>query len=406
MTTTTLDHADEQEVSPPAAAARPKNRARLVLPVLALAAAAGIGAHYAKSWGTETTDDAQIEGRLLNVSPRVGGKVGKVLVGDNQLVEAGTVLVELEDEVQKAKVALVSADVAAAKASLTSLEASLALTEKNIAASLKQAKAGVTQASGAVYSSTATVPQAKSDIAAAESRVKLATTELARVKALHDKSLATQVELDARQAAYDQAVAGLDAAKARLVAAQAAVAGAAGGLEVAGARVEAAETGPEQLAVARSQVELGKARVLQAEANLALAKLDLGYTKVVAPARGVVSRRSVEVGQMVDPARPILAIVPKDDLWVVANFKEDQIAHMKPGQTVDIKVDTYGRTFTGKVDSLAAASGARFSLLPPDNASGNFTKVVQRVPVLVRFSLPGDMELRPGMSTTVTVHVK
>lgn len=109
---------------------------------------------------------------------------------------------------------------------------------------------------------------------------------------------------------------------------------------------------------------------------------------------------------MVDPSRPLLAVVPKDDLWVVANFKEDQIAHMKPGQRVDVKVDTYGRTFTWQVDSLAAASGARFSLLPPDNASGNFTKVVQRVPVLVRFTLPTDMELRPGMSTTVVVHLK
>ncbi|MBK7398819.1 MAG: HlyD family secretion protein [Myxococcales bacterium] len=405
MTTTTMDEATEKE-APAVAPARSKNRARIVFPVLLLAATAGIGAHYAKTMGTESTDDAQIEGRLYNVSPRIGGRVAKVLVADNQLVEAGTVLIELEDEVQKAKRALVTADVGAAKASLLSLEAQQALTEKNVAAGLKQAKAGVTQASGAVYSSTATVPQAKSDIVAAESRLKLTETELARVKALYGKGLATQIELDARQAAHDQAVASLDAARARLVGAQASVAGAAGGLEVAGARVEAAETGPEQLAVVKAQVELGKARVQQAEANLALAKLDLSYTKVLAPARGVVSRRSVEVGQMVDPSRPLLAVVPKDDLWVVANFKEDQIAHMKPGQRVDVKVDTYGRTFTGQVDSLAAASGARFSLLPPDNASGNFTKVVQRVPVLVRFTLPTDMELRPGMSTTVVVHLK
>jgi len=405
MTTTTMDEATDKD-APTAAPAPPKNRARLVLPVLLLAATAGIGAHYARTMGTESTDDAQIEGRLYNVSPRIGGRVAKVLVTDNQLVEAGTALIELEDEVQKAKLALVTADLAAAKASQLSLEAQLALTEKNVAAGLKQAKAGVTQASGAVYSSTATVPQAKSDIVAAESRLKLTETELARVKALYEKSLATQVELDARQAARDQAAAALDAARARLVGAQASVAGAAGGLEVAGARVEAAETGPEQLAVVKAQVELGKARVLQAEANLALAQLDLSYTKIVAPARGVVSRRSVEVGQMVDPSRPLLAIVPKDDLWVVANFKEDQIAHMKPGQRVEVKVDTYGRAFTGQVDSLAAASGARFSLLPPDNASGNFTKVVQRVPVLVRFTLPKDMELRPGMSTTVVVHLK
>jgi membrane fusion protein, multidrug efflux system len=169
-------------------------------------------------------------------------------------------------------------------------------------------------------------------------------------------------------------------------------------------RLNAAETSPEQVASARAALSLAEARVKQMEAALKLADLNLAYTTVRAARRGVVSRRTVEEGQMVSPDRPLLAIVPLDDVWIVANFKEDQLAEMHPGQSATVRLDAYGRReLTGHVDSMAGGTGARFALLPPDNATGNFVKVVQRLPVLVRLDSADGVELRPGMSADVTV---
>jgi membrane fusion protein (multidrug efflux system) len=154
---------------------------------------------------------------------------------------------------------------------------------------------------------------------------------------------------------------------------------------------------------AQSAVKVAEARLLQARAAQRLAELNLSYATIRAPSSGVVARRTVEVGQMVSPERPLLAVVPLDDVWVVANFKEDQVAQMRPGQSARVHVDAFGRDVDAHVDSLAAGTGSRFALLPPDNASGNFIKVVQRVPVLLRFDGDPGVELRPGLSCSVTV---
>ncbi|MCP3058683.1 HlyD family secretion protein [Myxococcus sp. K38C18041901] len=184
--------------------------------------------------------------------------------------------------------------------------------------------------------------------------------------------------------------------------------GSSGGLETAQGKLAAAETGPVQVQAAQAAVKLADAKLKQAQAALHLAELAVSYTKVRAPTNGVVSRRTVEVGHMVGPERPLMAVVPQDDVWVVANFKEDQVGEMKAGQVVDVKVDAFsGHHFKGHVDSLAGASGARFALLPPDNASGNFVKVVQRIPVLIRFDGDArDVALKPGMSAIVTVNTR
>ena len=172
-------------------------------------------------------------------------------------------------------------------------------------------------------------------------------------------------------------------------------------------RLSAAQTAAEQVASARAALALAEAKTLQAEAALKLAELNLSYTTVRAPHRGVISRRTVEQGQSVGPERPLLAIVPLDDVWVVANFKEDQLAGMRAGQSTTVRLDTYGRRkFRGHVESIAGATGARFALLPPDNATGNFVKVVQRIPVLIRLDGSAGVELRPGMSADVTVRTK
>jgi membrane fusion protein (multidrug efflux system) len=393
--------------APPQAAAAPKNRARpVLLGLLAVGAIAG-GLVYAEGRGKETTDDAQVEGHVVNVAPRISGRVGKVLVKDNQPVKAGQPLVEIEDDDYLVKIEAAEADLAQAEANAAVARANLALVEKNATATVVQAKGGVREASGALASNAANLESVRADIAAAESRRKLAETELGRVRDLVKSGAATQADLDVRQATFDQSVATLEAARARLAVANASTAASAGGVEVAKGRLESADTGPQQIEVARANLGVAEARVKQAKAALRLAKLNEEWTKIVAPVDGVVSRRTVELGQIVDPSRPLLALVPDNDVWIVANYKEDQLAHMKAGQAVDVKIDTYGgRTFKGHVDSLAGASGARFALLPPDNASGNFVKVVQRIPVLIRFDGTSDVPLRPGMSAVVSVHVE
>jgi len=407
---TTFDETSMLPATAPTAAApavKKTRRATILLPALVLLAA-GVGAGaYLHGVGVESTDDAQIEGHLVSVAARVPGQVKAVRVKDNQLVEAGEVLVELDDADYQAKLAGARADLASAEAALASARAQLALTERTIDANLSQAKGSLVQAASGWATTSASRRQASADIKAAESRRALAETDLRRADALHHDGAISPAELDGRRAAFDQAVALLDQARARLAGADAGAATTAGLVEAAQGRLAAAQTGPEQLATARAAVGVSEARVAQARASLQVSELNASYTTIKAPARGVVSRRTVEPGQMISPERPLLALVPPDDLWVVANFKEDQLAEMRPGQPVEVRVDTYGRRgFAGHVESMAGASGARFALLPPDNASGNFVKVVQRVPVLVRFDSAPAVALRPGMSAEVSISTR
>jgi membrane fusion protein (multidrug efflux system) len=394
----------------PAAPPTKKPRAKLVLAALAVvAAAAGTGA-WVHGLGTETTDDAFVESHVALVAARTPGQVLRVLVADNQEVAADEVVVELDERDAVVRQAAAKADLESAAANLAAAEAQLALIERTVAASLKQARGGVTQAVSLAGGARAGIDQARADVAAAESRRKLADMELARATSLHRGGAISPAELDARQAAFEQADAQLEQARARLASAQVGIANASGTIETAAGRLLAAQTGPEQVGTARANVGVARARVAQADAAVAAAELNLTYMKVRAPRRGVVSRRTVEPGQMVDPARPLMAITALDDVWVVANFKEDQLAKMRPGQPAKVTIDAFpGRAFAAHVDSLAGGTGARFSLLPPDNASGNFTKVVQRVPVLVRFDgLDGAARplLRPGLSAYVTITTK
>ncbi|MCP3164982.1 HlyD family secretion protein [Myxococcus qinghaiensis] len=387
--------------------AAPRSRAKKVLPALVALALVGGGVRWALTRGHESTDDAQVEGRIANVSPRVSGMVAKVLVSDNQAVKAGDVLVELDATDLDAKLEVARADVLSAEAQASNAQSQLSLTEVNAGANLRQARGGVVQANSGISSSKAALDQAHADVAAAEARFKLADSDMTRVRTLKQEGAVTQADLDARQSAYDQAKASLDVARARLTSTQAGVQGSSGGLETAQGKLAAAETGPVQVQAAQAAVKLADAKLKQAQAALHLAELAVSYTHVRAPVDGVVSRRTVEVGQMVGPERPLMAVVPQDDVWVVANFKEDQVGEMKAGQPVEVEVDAFGsHAFKGHVDSLAGASGARFALLPPDNASGNFVKVVQRIPVLIRFDGESKVALKPGMSAVVTVDTR
>ena len=382
-------------------------RAKKVLLGLLLAAATVGGTAWVLTMDQESTDDAVIESHVLSVSARTGGQVERVLVKDNEVVEAGQVLVELDARELKARFELARADAQSAQAQLDLARAQLEVTLRSTNAGLRQARGSVSQASSTVDSSKAQLDQAKADLAAAEARLKLTGLDLDRARGLFDSKAIPQAELDMRQANYDQAKAAHDQVEARLVSTGATISGGYAGVEQARGRLAAAETAPQQVKAARAQVELAAARESQAQASLRLAELNLSYATIRAPLRGSVARRSVEVGNMVSPDRPLLALVSLDDVWVVANFKETQIGRMRPGQRATLKVDTYGgRKIAAHVESLAAGTGSRFALLPPDNASGNFIKVVQRVPVLLRIDDRRGFELRPGMSVDVTVLLK
>lgn len=390
----------------PASAAKP-SRAKRLLPLLLGLAVLGGTTAWLLGRGKESTDDAFVEGRVASVAPRVAAAVKSVLVVDNQAVKAGDLLVELDDRDYVVRVKVARADLAAARASLHGAQTQSAVKEVAVASDLSVAQGGIAQASAASGGARAGIDQASADVQAANVRAQHAKSEARRAEQLFGSGAYTQLELDARKTAEAESVAGLAQAQARLVSAKANAQSSVGAVESARGRLLVAKTGPEQVEAAKAQVELAEARVAQAEAALEQAELSLSYTKIVAPVDGVVSRRSVEVGQLVSPERPLFALVPAGDVWVVANFKEDQLAEMREGQSVHVEVDAYpGKDLQGHVESFAAGTGSRFSLLPPDNASGNFTKVVQRVPVLIRVQDTGSLPLRPGMSVEATVRTR
>lgn len=383
-----------------------RRRAPFVLGGLLLVAA-GVGIYlYVSRLGKEKTDDAQVEAHVASIAARIPGQVKRVLVQDNQDVKAGEVLVELDDRDQQAKVAAARADFAAAQAQQRAAQTQLSLTEKTAAANLAVAKGGIEQAAAMTGSTQALIDQARADIAAAQSRKALTKLERDRSEKLAAEGAVTKADVDAKRASDEQAEAQLAQAQARLVTAMANRSNSSGTAESARGKLLAASTVEEQVESARAQLALAEARAAQAQAALDRALLELDYTKVRAEIGGAIARRSVEPGQMVGPDRPLMAVVDLADTWVVANLKETQLKDVRPGQDAEIDVDTFDGTLHGHVDSIAAGTGSRFSLLPPDNASGNFIKVTQRVPVKIKLDDRGGRVLRPGMSADVTIHTK
>lgn len=400
-----LEPSTETEPLRPTSPRPAKTRAKRVFLGLLAVALTVIGTLYVRGRGRESTDDAFVERHVANIAARIPGQTRRVLVKDNQVVDEGAVLVEMDDRDARVKVRTAEADLASAKASLVVSERQLAFVRRSVEGNLLQARGAATQASATTSSAVAAVDQYKAELAAAESRQGLARLDYDRSSNLLAERAISKSEFDAKKAALDQAIAGVEQAKGRLATAKTGVTHAAGTVVAARGRLVGANTGPEQIDAADAQVGVARARVEQMEAALVQAQLNLSYMTIKAPFRGTVARRTVEPGQMVAPERPLLSIVSLDEVWIVANFKEDQLAEMHAGQFVRVTIDTYGREpLRAHVDSLAGGSGARFALLPPDNASGNFTKVVQRIPVLIRFDQADhDRPLRAGMSAYVTV---
>lgn len=348
----------------------------------------------------ESTDDAQIDGHVNSISPRISGHVIKLNVQDNQYVDAGTVLVEIDPTDYQVAVARAQADYDDAKANADAASVNVPVTSVSTSSQLSSADADVLNTQAGIRAAQQQFDAAKANQQQAEANNVKAQNDLARYKQLVEKQEISQQQYDQAVAAARAGSAAVEAARAGADAANAQVTQAEGKLAQAMANQRTAGTAPRQVTIVRAHAASALAAAARKKADLDQAQLNLSYTKIVAPVAGVVSNRTVEVGQNVQPGQELLKLIPLEDIWVTANFKETQLRDMKPGQKSTIYVDATGKKYKGHVDSVAGASGARFSLLPPENATGNYVKVVQRIPVKLVFERGETKghELRPGMS--------
>ncbi|MEO8681518.1 MAG: HlyD family secretion protein [Vicinamibacterales bacterium] len=393
--------------------------ALLALVVIGVVAGAAL---WARS-GHQNTDDAQIEGRITQISTRVGGPIIKVEVADNQYVEAGTVLAQIDPREYQVAVDRAQAELADAQANALAMGSSSEIAEVSTTSELSNATGSVEEAQAGITVADRQVEAAKAQLLATQARLR--ERQASATKAEKDverfKPLVAKEEIAQQQ--YDAAVATAQSARAAAEATESDVAAAGTAVAVAEQRAvqarsaanrakaewNSANTAPDQLKVTRARALGAEARVKQAEAQLAQAMLNLERTTIKAPTAGIIGKKSIELGQVMQPSQPLMALVSRDDVWAVANLKETQLANIRPGQAATVEVDALGgKEFTGKVDSIGAATGAKFSLLPPENATGNYVKVVQRVPVKIVLDPNQDPEhrLRPGMSVFATVTTK
>jgi membrane fusion protein (multidrug efflux system) len=401
-----------------AAAPPPRARGRMMLLLAALVVAAAglfLWLHYRYR---VSTDDAQIQGHIGPVAPRVPGTVIEVDVNDNQIVHAGQVLFRLDPRDYQAALQQAQANLTAAKAEAAGARTNVPITTIATHGTLSEARAGLRQAQSAATLAQRQVAVAQADQRAAQAQLRQAqataqnaATTARRYAQLVAKQEVSRLEYDQMRTAAREAAAAQAAAEAHVAAADQQVASAEASVQVARDRVaqaaaseQKAATAPQQVAVSRAQSQLAQARVAQAEAAVALAQLNLDYTTIVAPTSGQVGNKNVEIGQTFAPGQTALVVVPINRMWVIANYKETELADMHPGQTAEISVDAFGTTLRAVVNSIGPGTGAVFSLLPPENATGNYVKVVQRVPVKLTF-VPGQdlSRLRPGLSVEATV---
>ena len=398
------------EVAPaPANATAPPRRGRrpfVILGIVAVVALGGITAYRMVTAGHENTDDAQITSDMVPVGTRVAGAVVHVAVIENQLVKKGDLLVEIDRADYAARVQQAEAELATAKAQATSAEAQVQIVEATSKGGFATAQAALVGSTVGIGGAEAQLAVARASLARAQSDARKSGIDLSRAQELKKANATTQERLDAAQAADDSARAAVAQAQAQLMFAEESKRAAETRVGEARGRVSQNAPVAPLIAAAHAGADLANARVQSADAALTLTKLQLSYTRVLAPADGVASKLMVHDGQLVGIGQPVVELVPTGT-YVLANFKETQIGSMRPGQTAEIEVDAYpGRKFEGKVESLSGGTGASFSLLPADNATGNFVKVIQRVPVRIAWvNPPADANMRAGLSADVTVTV-
>jgi membrane fusion protein, multidrug efflux system len=396
--------------------------ARMILPIVLLVALVAAGYFLWRYFGSsESTDDAQIDGHLNAISGRINGQVNEVLVKDEQIVNKGDVLARIDPRDFEVAVAKAEADLADAEATLQSSRTDVPITSTNADSTLRTANsiradvgAGLRGAERQLSAAQARLETARAQVSEAEANYKKAQDDVGRYQQLVAKD-------EISQQIYDQSVQTAAAAKATLAARTASVNEAQQNVNVAESSVQQAEakipqaeasiqaalTAPQQVAVSRFRAKSAAAKVAEQKALLDQARLNLSYCTIAAPVGGIVEKKTVEVGQNISPGQQLLVVVPLDDIWVTADFKETQLRKIKTGQRVKFSVDAYGREYSGHVTGIGGAAGSRLSLLPPENATGNYVKVVQRIPVRIDLDPDqnNDHRLRPGMSVDPKVYL-
>jgi len=384
----------------------------LVVALTVLAILGVVGYFVRNAFLYEDTDDAQVDGHVMPLSARISGQISEVHVIEGQVVHAGDVLVTIDPEDYKIAAEQAQANLADALATAASSYWNVPITSITVQSNLDSAKTAVLNAQAALKASEHNYESAKATLVQTEANAARSDADLERAKQLVAKE-------DISRQQYDQAVASAAANRAAVVSAQAGAEAAEQSVQQAQGKVlqaksdlQTAETAPQQVSLTRSNALAADAKAAQRKAQFAQAQLNLNYTIIRTPVTGIIGKKSVEVGQNVSIGQEMLEVVPLDDVWVTANFKETELAHMRTGQSVEIKVDAYGRTWKGRVTNIGGGTGSVFSLLPPENATGNYVKVVQRVPVRIDFdrSVGQDFNaeglLKPGLSVEPDVRVR
>jgi membrane fusion protein (multidrug efflux system) len=384
-----------------------------LLKVLVVLALIGTALFWWHSRKFEDTDDAQVDGYIYPISARVSGHVTKVNVEEGQSVKAGTVLVEIDDSDYKVAVERAKADYMDAVASSEAAQFNVPISQVGSSSQIHSAQSDVLNAEAGISGATKQVEEAEARLIQAQANATTANADLARYKTLVVKKEISQQQYDQAVAAATSANATVTAAAASVRSAQEVVKQNRARLGQSQASLANAQITPKQISVTQARARAGEAQAAKSKASLDQAELDLSYTRIVAPVDGVVGSRNVQIGQNVQVGQEMLSIVPLKDIWVTANLKETQLEHMRPGQPVEIEVDALGgQKYRGRVTSIGGATGARFSLLPPENATGNYVKVVQRIPVRIDFEdrnksdFNQDGRLRPGLSVIPDVRVR
>lgn len=404
-TTTVQEPRDEStEVAQP-----PSRRKGIIIAIIVIVVLGGLGFWWHSTY-YEDTDDAQINGHLIQISSRIAGQVIHVDVVENQQVKKGDPICELDPRDFEVAVENAKAALASAQASATAAKVNVPITSVNTGSNLSSASADVTAATASIAQAQSQLAAAHAQVIQAEANNQKAQSDLQRYTPLVAKDVISKQQ-------YDAAVAAADAAKATVESAHANERAASDGVRVANERAtqsqaqfKYAQTGPQQVAAQNARYKQAEAQVQGAQAQLDQAELNLSYTKIIAPEAGIITRKSVEINQNVSTGQNLLTLVSLEDLWVTANFKETQLEHMTAHQTVTIHVDATGKDYDGKVTQIGGATGSVLSLFPPENATGNYVKVVQRIPVRIDFDnldkQDPDHALRPGLSVEPKVKVK
>jgi len=367
---------------------------------------------YWRSTFVDDTDDAQVDGKLYQISSRISGQVVKVTVDDNQTVQAGQLLAEIDPTDYQVALDQAQANLASAQAEYAQATVNVPITQVTVGTMVSTTASDVKGSTDMVAQAEKQVEAAQARVAEAQANARKAQDDVVRYKPLVEKDVISKQQYDAADAAAAASRAAVVEAEASVLAQQNAVASARQRLAEAEAQSDqSVKNGPGQVRVQQSRATAAAAAIQQAQARVEQARLNLSYTRITAPVAGIVNKKNVEVGANLAAGQDLMTIIPLTDLWVTANFKETQLTHMRAGQKVTIKVDAYGgRKFSGSVTQIGGATGSMLSLFPPENATGNYVKVVQRLPVRIDFTNlqqeDGDYVLRPGLSVTPVVEVK